>query len=145
GGAAGGVAAARQARSDLVRAWRQSKGRGVRARAARGFDAPGLRHQAVCMSLRVLHPGLHTLVVDFGRPGSRSLGVPLGGAADRASLILGNALVGNEPNTPALEISLSGPTLRAEAEMGGVVFGAPFDLTTERRTLLVGTTFALQP
>ena len=34
------------------------------------------------MSLRVLEPGLQTLVVDLGRPGTRSLGVPVGGAAD---------------------------------------------------------------
>ena len=57
------------------------------------------------MILHVLHPGLQSLIVDFGRPGSRSLGVPLGGAADRVSFILGNALVGNEPNTPALSTS----------------------------------------
>src|SRR5438046_10578062 len=81
------------------------------------------------MSLRVLHPGLHSLVVDFGRPGSRSLGVPVGGAADRWSLALGNALAGNPPDAPALEIALAGPTLRAEATVSAILFDAPFDLT----------------
>jgi len=65
------------------------------------------------MSLRVLEPGLQTLVVDFGRPGSRSLGVPVGGAADRWSFTLANALVGNPPGAAALEICLAGPTLQA--------------------------------
>ena len=34
------------------------------------------------MPLRVLDPGLYTLIVDFGRPRSRALGVPVGGAAE---------------------------------------------------------------
>jgi len=96
------------------------------------------------MSLRVLHPGLHSLIVDFGRPGSRSLGVPVGGAADRSSLMLGNALVGNEPNAPALEITLAGPVLQADGEVGCVVYGAPFDVSTDRRRLSAGKTFTLQ-
>src|SRR5438034_5879399 len=97
------------------------------------------------MSLRVLHPGLHSLVVDFGRPRSRSLGVPVGGAADRSSLMLGNGLVGNEPNGPALEITLSGPVLQADGEAACVVYGAPFDVSTDRRRLSAGKTFTLQP
>jgi len=97
------------------------------------------------MNLHVLKPGLATRVVDFGRPGTRHLGVPVGGAADRASLTLGNALVGNPPDTAALEISLAGPTLRADAELACVVFGAPFTLFSEKKKLTAGTTFTLQP
>jgi allophanate hydrolase subunit 2 len=81
------------------------------------------------MSLRVLDPGLFTLVVDRGRPHHRSLGVPVGGAADRWSLAIGNALVGNPPDAAGLEISLTGPTLQAECDLACVVYGAPFGLT----------------
>jgi antagonist of KipI len=95
------------------------------------------------MSLHVLEPGLYTLIVDQGRPRSRSLGVPVGGAADRTSLALGNALVGNPPDAAALEISLAGPTLRADCELGCVVYGAPFVLTCGRRSLTAGKTFTL--
>src|SRR5581483_334951 len=95
------------------------------------------------MTLKVLAPGLHTLVVDHGRPRSRSLGVPVGGAADRFSLTLGNALVGNPPDAAALEISLAGPTLRASGELACVVYGAPFDLASNRQPLTAGTTFTL--
>ena len=80
------------------------------------------------MSLRVLAAGTHSLLVDRGRPSSRGLGIPVGGAADRTSLMLGNALAGNPPFTPALEITLTGPTLLAETDMGVCVFGAPFQL-----------------
>jgi hypothetical protein len=80
------------------------------------------------MSLRVIEPGLQTLVVDAGRPHNRSLGVPLGGAADRLSWMLGNALVGNPLDAAALEICLLGPTLTATCELGISVVGAAFEM-----------------
>jgi antagonist of KipI len=96
------------------------------------------------MSLRVLHPGLASRIVDAGRPHTRALGVPVGGAADPLSLALGNALVGNEPTAAALEIALVGPRLRAEVELAGVVYGAPFDLASSHQALQTGKTFTLQ-
>jgi antagonist of KipI len=78
------------------------------------------------MNIRLIHAGLHTRLVDAGRPRTRSLGVPLGGAADRWSLALGNALVGNPPDTPALEITLAGPTLVAHEPLTLALYGAPF-------------------
>lgn len=97
------------------------------------------------MSLRVIHPGWHTLVVDQGRPCSRSLGVPVGGAADRAALALGNALVGNQPEAAALEISLTGPTLQAECPLAVVLFGAPFPIFVGQAGMPIqaGKTFTL--
>src|ERR1700730_8704742 len=95
--------------------------------------------------LTVLRPGACTLVVDGGRPSWRSLGVPVGGAADRAALALGNALVGNPPDAAALEIALSGPTLRADRDLACVLHGAPFDLVADGRTLAAGKTFTLRP
>ncbi|MCI0461641.1 MAG: biotin-dependent carboxyltransferase family protein [Gemmataceae bacterium] len=95
------------------------------------------------MSLRVLAPGLYTLVVDLGRPHCRSLGVPVGGAADRTALALGNALVGNPPDAAALEFTLLGPTLQATCELACVVYGAPFELKSDRQHLTAGTTFTL--
>jgi antagonist of KipI len=96
------------------------------------------------MSLRVLEPGLQTLVVDFGRPHCRSLGLPVGGAADRTSLALGNALVGNAPDAAGLEFCLAGPVLEAQCELACVVYGAPFTLRSRRQQLRVGKTFTLQ-
>lgn len=95
--------------------------------------------------LNVLAPGLCTLVVDHGRPGSRSLGVPLGGAADRTSLALGNALVGNPPDAAALEIGLAGPTLEATGSLACVLYGAPFELNSTHKLVTAGKTFTLEP
>jgi antagonist of KipI len=96
------------------------------------------------MTLRVLDPGLYTLVVDFGRPAYRSLGVPVGGAADRAALAVGNGLVGNPPDAAALEVSLTGPTVQAGCDLACVVHGAPFALTSDRQALTAGKTFTLR-
>jgi antagonist of KipI len=96
------------------------------------------------MTLRVLDPGLYSLIVDLGRSRTRSLGVPVGGAADRAALAIGNGLVGNAPDAAALEISLAGPTLVSHAPLAGVIYGAPFDLGSTRK-LIAGTTFMLEP
>ncbi len=67
----------------------------------------------------------------------------MGGAADRFQFALGNALVGNPPDTPALEITLQGPTLQSDVPLACVVQGAPFDLFTSSRALRAGTTFTL--
>src|SRR5262245_49434504 len=96
------------------------------------------------MSLRVLAPGTYSLLVDAGRPRTRGLGVPVGGPADRASLAFGNALVGNSPFTPALEITLSGPILVADADTGMCVFGAPFRLERGGEPLTFRHTFTLE-
>jgi antagonist of KipI len=95
------------------------------------------------MSLRVLEPGLHSLVVDAGRPRWRSLGVPVGCAADRFSLAIGNALVGNPPEAAALEITLAGPTVQADCDLACVVFGAMFDASVDGLPLAPGKTFTL--
>lgn len=96
------------------------------------------------MSLQVLDPGLRTLRVDGGRLRSRALGVPVGGAADRTAWALGNALVGNRPEAAALEVALYGPTLRATADHVAVLFGAPFHLRLDGRTIPSGTVFELR-
>ena len=94
--------------------------------------------------MRVESPGLHTLAVDRGRPGWRALGVPAGGAADRAAHVLANALLGNRPDAVTLEVTLAGPTLTADAPTACVVFGAPFELSISGRTPpTAGTTFTL--
>jgi biotin-dependent carboxylase-like uncharacterized protein len=115
----------------------------ARLRSGRG-KMGGLRDYIFPM-LRILAPGLFSLPVGLPRPGRRALGLPPGGAADTASLTLGNALVGNVPGAGAVEVTLLGPTLRAEAEVGAVVFGAPFDLTRNGEPIEANHTFTLHP
>ena len=66
--------------------------------------------------LDVIVPGLQTTVQDLGRIGFQDVGLPASGPLDRISLRLANALVGNPPGTPALEMLLQGPTFRVVAD-----------------------------
>ncbi len=68
--------------------------------------------------IEVLRAGLCDLVMDQGRRGLGAIGVPAGGAADRAALAAANRLVGNAAAAAGLELVLSGPQLRFPA--GGV-------------------------
>jgi biotin-dependent carboxylase-like uncharacterized protein len=97
------------------------------------------------MSLHVRDAGLQSLLVDFGRERSRALGVPVGGAADRASLTLGNALVGNAPNAVALEVAFAGPTLEAIHPVACALFGAPFQATVNGEPVVPQSSFTLNP
>jgi biotin-dependent carboxylase-like uncharacterized protein len=85
------------------------------------------------------------LIVDHGRPGCRSLGVPVGGAVDRFALAIGNALVGNPPEAAALEMSLSGPALTSDDELACVLYGAPFEMRLGGAAWEAGKTFTLRP
>ena len=67
-------------------------------------------------ALKVVSPGIHTTVQDLGRTGFQDVGVPVSGPLDRISLRLANALVGNAPTTPALEMLLQGPAFEVAAD-----------------------------
>jgi biotin-dependent carboxylase-like uncharacterized protein len=97
------------------------------------------------MTIRLDEAGLASLIVDCGRPRSRNLGVPVGGAADRSALALGNAILGNAPDAAALEITLVGPTLTAVDQVAVVLAGAPFALHADQRSLRVNHSFTLEP
>jgi KipI family sensor histidine kinase inhibitor len=83
--------------------------------------------------------GLYTTVQDLGRVGYRSLGVPLSGAMDPASLQLANVVVGNIPSAPAVECSAPGPVLHALDDVTIAVTGADLSATVDGATLEVGT------
>ena len=67
-------------------------------------------------TLRVLSPGLLTTVQDLGRTGFQHLGIPVSGALDPVSLRAANILVGNPPETAALEAAYVGPTFAIDAD-----------------------------
>jgi len=62
--------------------------------------------------LTVIKPGLQTFIVDHGRSDHLSLGVPMGGAMDKRSMIIANRLVGNQDHSPIIEATLVGPKLK---------------------------------
>ena len=67
-------------------------------------------------ALEIIAPGLHTTVQDFGRSGYQDIGLPASGPLDCVSFRMANALVGNPPGTPMLEMLLQGPTCEVVAD-----------------------------
>ncbi len=64
-------------------------------------------------TIEVLAPGTQTTIQDWpGRIGYWAVGVPPSGPMDHLSFRLANRLVGNAEGAPALELTLSGPTLQ---------------------------------
>jgi antagonist of KipI len=79
------------------------------------------------MTIRVLRPGLLMTVQDLGRHGHQHVGLCPGGAMDPLSLMLANALVGNDPGAAALELTVLGPDLAFERDTLIALLGAEFE------------------
>ena len=71
-----------------------------------------------------LKAGLQTLIQDKGRIGYQAYGVPISGVMDKKSAALANELVGNDLNTPVLEMALLGPTIQIAGNCQIAITGA---------------------
>ncbi|HEX9228954.1 MAG TPA: 5-oxoprolinase/urea amidolyase family protein [Arthrobacter sp.] len=85
----------------------------------------------VASGLRIVSPGLQSLIQDLGRYGHSGLGVSAAGALDRASLRRANRLVGNAPSAAAVETVAGGLSVQAVGDQVLAVTGAPAELTVE--------------
>ena len=105
-------------------------------------------------TLRVTFAGPHVTIQDAGRPGLMRYGVPASGPMDRQSFKLANAVLGNPPGHPGIEISLGGLSLRCKS--GAVTLalaGGGFIAETPNRklgawnvlTLRAGETLTIRP
>jgi len=81
--------------------------------------------------IAIVKPGLLTTIQDLGRPGLAHLGVARSGALDAPALARANALVGNRATAAGLETTLTGVTLRAEADVTVAVTGASAPVTVD--------------
>ena len=79
--------------------------------------------------IRVLDAGPQTTVQDAGRTGQLRYAIPPSGPVDRVSFVLANRLVGNPDGAAALEFTLIGPRLSAEAPCTIAVTGADVPVT----------------
>ena len=100
------------------------------------------------MGLVVVNPGVSTTVQDHGRPGYAAWGVCAGGAFDRGSAELANALLANSPECAVLEMTLVGGTYEAKDELGLALAGAPIEariVQTNRKehSLRIPSSFSL--
>ncbi|MFS0718315.1 5-oxoprolinase/urea amidolyase family protein [Arthrobacter sp. 1P04PC] len=94
--------------------------------SAPATDAPA---QEASSGLRIISPGLQSLIQDLGRTGHAGLGVSAAGALDRASLRRANRLVGNAASAAVIETVAGGLQVRAVGDQVLAVTGAPGELT----------------
>ncbi|MGC4012151.1 MAG: urea carboxylase [Pseudomonas sp.] len=90
----------------------------------------GLRYRA--STFEVLGAGTQTSVQDYpGRLGYWAVGVPPSGPMDDRALRLGNQLLGNPEGAAALEITMSGPTLRFNTDAVVAITGAVLPISLD--------------
>ncbi len=93
----------------------------------------------------VLDGGFLTTVQDLGRVGCQRCGVPVAGAMDPWSLRAANRLVGNPDGHAALELTLSGPTLRFDTATVVALCGADAPCALNGVGVRVGRAFRVRP
>ncbi|ATO49680.1 biotin-dependent carboxyltransferase family protein [Brevibacillus laterosporus] len=81
------------------------------------------------MSIRVIKPGLLTLIQDQGRFGFRKYGVVTSEAMDPMALRIANMLVGNAEQLATLEMTLTGAELAFEHDSLIAITGAELSFT----------------
>ncbi|MFF2030414.1 5-oxoprolinase/urea amidolyase family protein [Arthrobacter sp. NPDC058192] len=121
--------------------------------AAENSVTAGITGRDVTAGLRIVSPGLQSLVEDLGRHGHSGLGVSAAGALDRASLRRANRLVGNAPSAAVIETVAGGLKVQAVGDKVLAVAGAPsaLDIASKpdengeswHRTVPVAAPFAL--
>ncbi len=95
--------------------------------------------------IEVLAPGLQTTLQDLGRYGMGRYGFAIDGAADRLSLVIANALVGNDPGVVGMEISHQGPTLRFHQRLQLALAGADLGARLNGRSIAMERMFETMP
>jgi urea carboxylase len=87
-------------------------------------------------TLEVLHAGTQTTVQDYpGRIGYWNVGVPPSGPMDSLSFRLGNRALGNAADAAALEVTVSGPTLKFNTDLAICLTGAPMAADIDGRAV----------
>ena len=81
------------------------------------------------MGMKFRSGGFLTTVQDAGRTGYQQFGVPVSGAMDPRSFVLGNLLVGNDEGEASLEITLMGPMIEFTAANVVALTGADLSAT----------------
>eukprot|EP00178_Gracilaria_changii_P013285 TRINITY_DN37599_c0_g1_i1.p1 TRINITY_DN37599_c0_g1~~TRINITY_DN37599_c0_g1_i1.p1 ORF type:complete len:1716 (-),score=243.42 TRINITY_DN37599_c0_g1_i1:250-5397(-) len=88
-------------------------------------------------SLEVLTPGLQSSLQDYpGRIGYWHIGVSPSGPMDSYAMCVANSLVGNSVNATALEITVTGPTLRFHCDAIVAITGGSFSGALEDGTVI---------
>ena len=81
--------------------------------------------------MRVISPGVLSLIQDVGRRGFQRFGVSVSGAMDPDSLLLGNRLVGNQLDFAAVEVTFGGAEFAFDEDAFIAITGADLSATID--------------
>ena len=87
------------------------------------------------MGFVVKKPGVLASVQDMGRVGHMGSGFSPSGAMDARALSIGNLLVENDIDAPAIEFALAGPTLRFTSDTYIAITGGNFSPTLDEKPI----------
>ena len=85
--------------------------------------------------IRILDVQSRATVQDLGRFGLRQYGISQSGAMDKLALRAGNILLGNDENTPAIEVPLGGLYVQFLQDCAFCVTGAFYEMRLDERNV----------
>ena len=97
------------------------------------------------MGIEIISSGLQTTVQDLGRAGWRHMGVPESGGADKFSLKLANFILGKSFNSPVLECTLTGPTLKFSSPYSVTITGADMNPKINNKEVVMNQVIEVEP
>ena len=97
------------------------------------------------MGIEIISSGLQTTVQDLGRAGWRHMGVPESGGADKFSLKLANFILGKSFNSPVLECTLTGPTLKFSSPYSVTITGADMNPKINNKEVEMNQVIEVKP
>ena len=92
---------------------------------------------------RVKKAGVYGSIQDLGRFGYRRFGVPVSGPMDAKAFQIGHYILGNHPNSPALELFLGGQEFEVLEDHRIVITGADLGATLDGKRAATWKSFDL--
>lgn len=93
---------------------------------------------------KVLQPGILSLLQDAGRFGQHAIGLTTGGPLDKYSFEAANRLCGNPNNSCAIEASIGGLSLEAQADTQIALTGGDAQLSINKKPVASWQTHSIQ-
>ena len=94
--------------------------------------------------LKVLQPGILSLIQDAGRFGKHNIGLTNGGPLDKISFDWANRLLDNDPNACVIEASIGGLSLEAEVDTQIAVTGGDAQLSINQQAMASWRTHSIK-
>ena len=94
--------------------------------------------------IRIISPGVLSLIQDGGRRGFQRFGVSVSGAMDPYSLLLGNRLVGNQPEFAAVEVTFGGAEFAFDEDAFIAITGADLSASIDGTPVPLWESFLAQ-